>query len=178
VGQRIVINNGGSEPYHVCSILIMRGFGEGQKDGYTRNAGTTDYGLCATDYNDFVKEMRRAALHLDKQHPIANNAMITAYATTLQPMAQSWLRQAGFTEFAVPEFLKYDHGISQFTMPIVDFCALIGIPYAAEQSSHYFSPTAYARDADAELEAARLNASGEIQPEDAGSLSALLRNMA
>jgi hypothetical protein len=135
--DELKIVNEGDGPSHVCSLLHMYGFGEGKAAGYDYNSRITEYDEEYGTYDAFRAVVKNAALKLDKVNEIASNAMIVAYATTLQPHAQEYLRKAGFHEFEVPSFLKYPHGVSQFTLSIKDFCAWIDIPYVKTMTSGY-----------------------------------------
>ncbi len=119
----------GSAPGGVCSAFRLAGFGEKQAGGYDKEASYSDYGYCAHNYADFEKRLKEAALKVNKVYPLNKAALIYAFATTMQPQAQHWLRQYGFTEFAVPTFLKYNHGLSLFSISMEDFCAKVGIVY-------------------------------------------------
>lgn len=121
------LRNGDDSSIHVCSVTILRGFGECSVGGYTSDDIHYEGPPVAEDYEGFIELLKKRANQYNRVYPLAKNAMVVAYATTLQPKAQEYLRKAGFEEFKVSRYGKYRHGISQFTIRMSKFLKLVDI---------------------------------------------------
>lgn len=128
----IILNSDDSNSGGVCSVLRLYSFGEGLKAGYDRNAPVF-FEPAPKTFEEFKEQCVSAAMKLDKLYPIDKASMVIAFATTLQPLAQKHLKKAGFTEFAVSQYKKYDHGISMFAINIADFHTFLGWDYSVTE---------------------------------------------
>jgi hypothetical protein len=116
---------GNSVGISVCSRYSLSGFGERQAGGHGRNVAEADYGTSYRDHSEFLSQLRKA-IDTEKE-TFFKMAFVEAIVTSRQPKACKNLRELGFAEHFIPQYVKYPWGISVFTISVKDLCQVLGI---------------------------------------------------